>query len=246
MIVLAATCARHLARPRYEWSREFVIQSSFLLRRCALPFAFSAVFVSFAINMIAAGQAVKLLGAADRLGTFTGLSAMREFSFWVGGTMMAGVAGSAICADLASRRVREELDALSVLGVDINRALVLPRVLALTLMAPLLALWSDFFLILVPYLLGPPLFGITQASFVSSFQDVLVVDLYGHLIKLTICGAVIGVVCTYTGLRASGGPAGVARAVNQAVLVSFVSTWVIDLLFNTFLQGAFPSTQSVR
>jgi phospholipid/cholesterol/gamma-HCH transport system permease protein len=246
MLSLGWQAFRLLLNPPWDWVREFLLQCAFLLRHCALPFAVSTVFISFAINVIAAGQVIRLLGAQDRIATFAGTGGMRELSFWVAGTMLAGIAGSAVCADLGARRTRDELDALSVLGVNVMKALVLPRILAIMLMAPLLNLWTDLFMVGVPYVLVPGFLGASQASFAAAFSDIVAIDLYAHLIKITACGLVIGIICTYKGLHTSGGPAGVAKSVNQAVLVAFVSTWVLNLLFNTFLLAAFPATEAVR
>jgi len=81
----------------------------------------------------AGGNFLVLFGALDRLGGFFVLASIREFAPFVTAIVLAGVAGTAITADLGARKIREELDALQVLGVDPVKNLVVPRFLALML-----------------------------------------------------------------------------------------------------------------
>lgn len=243
---LAGRCGRALVTRPANWRAELIEQAAFVVTRCAVPLALCAAFISFATNVISIGSVAHVLGASDRLGAFTGIDALREFASWVTGMVLAGIAGTAICADLGARKVRDELDAMAVLGVDYYRALVLPRVLAITLVGPLMYLWAVAWSVIPVYVFGQSIAGFTAASFRASFSTLLTIDLYGGLIKVLLIGLVVGVVSCVKGLRATGGPAGVGRSVNEAVVLAFVATWVISLLFNAFLQSAFPSTQALR
>jgi hypothetical protein len=130
--------------------------------------------------------------------------------------VVAGVAGTAITADLGARKIREELDALQVLGVDPIKNLVVPRFLALMLITGLLDIYALVFGIsggiLTEILYNQPLGGF----FATLFSNASITDLWGSVIKCTLFGAIIAVVCSYKGMTASGGAAGVGRAVNQA------------------------------
>ena len=86
-----------------------------------------------------------LFGALDRLGGFFVLASIREFAPFVTAIVLAGVAGTAITADLGARKIREELDALQVLGVDPVKNLVVPRFLALMLVTGLFDIYAILF-----------------------------------------------------------------------------------------------------
>src|SRR5207249_9195065 len=131
-------------------------------------------------------------------------------------------------------------------AIDPYETLVLPRLIALTVMAPLLFLFGSVVSIGSGAIGGQLLVGYPMTTFIESFASYPLVDLLAALLKLTLIGFVVGVVCCYKVMSASGGPAGVGRAVNQAVVLAFVSTWVINLLTNTFFHAAFPQAQNIR
>ena len=135
--------------------------------------------------------------------------------------VVAGVAGTAITADLGARKIREELDALQVLGVDPIKNLVVPRVLALMVATALLDIFALVFGIaggiITMLLYNQPLGGFIA----TLFSNASITDLWGSVLMCSIFGATIAVVCAYKGMSASGGAAGVGRAVNQAVVISF-------------------------
>src|SRR5436190_14738350 len=144
MVTLFAAVVRRLLQWDFSWRREFVAQSAITVRRCLLPLAISAsAFIIGIVVFIVAGE-LRSFGALDRAGNGTALGATREFGTWITGLLVAGVAGTAICADLGARKVREELDALAVIGVDTTRSLVLPRFVALAAMTPVLFAWTAF------------------------------------------------------------------------------------------------------
>jgi phospholipid/cholesterol/gamma-HCH transport system permease protein len=118
--------------------------------------------------------------------------------------------------------------------------------LAITVMTPLLYLFGTIISITSGALAGQVLVGYPMATFLHSFATYPVVDLFAGLAKMTLIGFAIGVVCCFKGMNASGGPAGVGRAVNQAVVLAFTATWVLDLLINTFFLAAFPQAQNIR
>ena len=107
--------------------------------------AVSMVAVSFGAPGLQAANFLSLFGALDRLGGFFILASVREFAPFVSAIIVAGVAGTAITADLGARKIREELDALQVLGVDPIKNLVVPRFLALMLITGLLDVYAIIF-----------------------------------------------------------------------------------------------------
>ena len=120
-------------RPPYPYGGEFVQQFLFALRLCWFPLMISTIAFGYAAPGLQASNFLTLFGANDRLGGFFVLASIREFAPFVTAIVLAGVAGTAITADLGARKIREELDALQVLGVDPVKNLVVPRFLALML-----------------------------------------------------------------------------------------------------------------
>ena len=247
---LALAVLRAMVTPPFWWIPECVSETSIALRRCFLPalLAMTAFGVGLACDFF--GGIVKTLGIADRLGGGIGIGFLREPGVWVGIMILAGVAGSSMCADLGARKIREELEALKVLGVEEMRGLVLPRVIALTLTGPLLGTFTVFVAWASTYLAVPIAFHssiVTPAAFITTFKAfVSPLDLINFVIKLTVAGFLVGVVSCYKGITSKGGAEGVGRAVNEAVLISFFGVWMINILFNTMFLSLFPQVSILK
>lgn len=133
---------------------------------------------------------------------------------------------------------------MEVLGVDPIRTLVLPRVLALMIMTGLLDMLALAFGVLGGYIAAVPLLGANSASFFSSFfANATTTDIWGSVLKTSLFGLLVGVVCCYKGLRVAGGPIGVGRAVNQAVVIAFAAIWIFNAVFTAIMLGLNPDMQ---
>jgi phospholipid/cholesterol/gamma-HCH transport system permease protein len=85
------------------------------------------------------------------------------------------------------------------------------------------------------------------AGYLETFEiGFTAVDLFANIIKTVGFGFLIGLVCAFKGVRASGGPEGVGRAVNQAVVISFASLWIFNFAFNATYQALFPAATGLR
>ena len=126
MMILTGKTIWSALRPPYPYGGEFVSQFLFALRLCWFPLLISTVCICYAAPGLQAANFLTIFGALDRLGGFFVLGAVREIGPSVTAIVVAGVAGTAITADLGARKVREELDALQVLGVDPVKNLVVP------------------------------------------------------------------------------------------------------------------------
>src|SRR5215212_6747036 len=144
-MILTAKTIMSAARPPYPYGGELVGQFLFALQLCWFPMAISMVAVSFGAPGLQAADFLSLFGALDRLGGFFILASVREFAPFVSAIIVAGVAGTAITADLGARKIREELDALQVLGVDPIKNVVVPRFLALMLITGLFDIYALLF-----------------------------------------------------------------------------------------------------
>ncbi|MCW3040818.1 MAG: hypothetical protein JWM31_2723 [Solirubrobacterales bacterium] len=246
MLGLVWRCLRIWARNPLGPAAGVMRESAGIIRTTAIPLALCASFFDFGALAVLTLGVLERLGADDRYGFVTAIGGIREFNGWFSGMCVAGIAGTAICADLGSRRVREELDAMRTLAIDPEEVLVLPRMIAITFMTPVLFLFGSIVSIASGAIAGQILVGYPMTVFIHSFATYPVVDLLAALAKMTVIGFAIAVVCCFKGMNASGGPAGVGKAVNQAVVLAFTATWVLDLLVNTFFLAAFPSAQAIR
>ncbi|MDX8152977.1 ABC transporter permease [Patulibacter brassicae] len=232
-----------LTPPRGYW-RAAVVEMSLTVQRCVLPLAVVATVFVIGFGFFVLGGITEVLGASDREGGAVIVGLMREMAIWTTGMVFAGVAGSAMAADIGSRKAREELDALDVLGVDKIRMLVVPKVVAGALICPVLGMLCVLFLELANAVLAPGQFGYSrEVLFASTRGSLTALDIYGALIRFVIIGAMVAVVASYKGLTASGGTEGVGRAVNQTIVVSFALIWGFDAFFNLAYLSLFPDAQ---
>ena len=204
MMILTGKTIVSALRPPYPYGGEFVSQFLFALRLCWFPLLVSTVAFGYGAPGLQAANFLVLFGALDRLGGFFVFASIREFAPFVDAIVMAGVAGTAITADLGARKIREELDALQVLGVDPVKNLVVPRFLALMLVTGLFDIYALLFGIfggvVATLVNGAPL-GPFWATF---FTNASTTDLWGSVLKTTLFGAIIAIVCCYKGMTASG------------------------------------------
>jgi phospholipid/cholesterol/gamma-HCH transport system permease protein len=211
------------------------------LQRCWLACVISTTALCFSGPGLQGGGLYSLLGIPERLGSFLLMAAIREIAPWIVGMVIAGVMGTAMAADLGARRIREEFDALMVLGVDPVRSLVLPRIIAVSLMTGLFVLPGLIFGMLGGYFAAGPVFGANGAAYAGNFwSNATTVDMWGAVVKTLVYGLILSTVCCYKGMKAEGGPIGVGRSVNQAVVIAFVGIWIFNYVYTNILLGLNP------
>ncbi len=246
MMILTARTLVSAVKPPYPYGEEFIGQFLFALQLCWFPLLVSTVAFGFGAPGLQAANVFTLFGALDRLGGFFVLASIREFAPFVTAVVVAGVAGTAITADLGARKIREELDALQVLGVDPIKNLVVPRFLSLMLITGLLDIYALVFGIsggiLTEIVYNQPLGGF----FATLFSNASITDLWGSVIKCTLFGAIIAVVCCYKGMTATGGAAGVGRAVNQAVVIAILGVFSFNYVFTQTLLATHPEISVIK
>src|SRR6266516_5618102 len=246
MVILTGKTIVATIRPPYPYGGEFIGQFLFALQLCWFPMMISTIAFGFGAPGLQAANFLTLFGALDRLGGFFILASVREFAPFVTAVVVAGVAGTAITADLGARKIREELDALQVLGVDPIKNLVVPRFLALIVITGLL----DIFAIVFGLTAGIAAELLYRQSlggfFATLFANATVTDLWASVLMCTMFGAIIAVVCSYKGMSASGGAAGVGRAVNQAVVIALVAVFFFQFVITSILLATNPELQSIR
>ncbi len=246
VMILTGRTLMSAVRPPYPYGGEFVGQFMFALQLCWFPMMISTLAFGFGAPGLQAANFLSLFGALDRLGGFFILASVREFAPFVTAVVVAGVAGTAITADLGARKIREELDALQVLGVDPIKNLVVPRFLALMLITGLMDIYALIFGVIgglgAELLYNEPLGGF----FATLFNNASITDLWGSVLKTTLFGAIIAVVCSYKGMTASGGAEGVGRAVNEAVVIAFLGVFAFNYVFTQTLLATNPDLSVVK
>jgi len=247
MLTLARGAVRALVTPPFSWRGEFVDQAWTLARRASLPAAISAFGFGYGAPGVQGTLIAELLGDPTRVAAIVGPATVREQAVWITGMVVAGVAGTAICADLGARKVRDELDALETLALHPLKTLVAPRFLALGLMTPCLLMFAIVAATFGGYAAAVFTLGETSAGFFATFSSNFATpDLWGALAKTLIFGFFTAAVSCHLGMTVSGGPEGVGRAVNRMVVIAFVGIWVMNYVVTSFVLGAFPETQVLR
>jgi phospholipid/cholesterol/gamma-HCH transport system permease protein len=247
MGALAVKTLRIAARSPLRLLPQVITEGSTMFRRCLIPLAVSQTLWLWGFGVILFGTVVSTLGAVDRYPGGIWIAWLREVATWVSGMIFAGVAAGTVTADLGARKIREELDALAVLGVDRLRALVVPRVIAMTIAAPMLMLLSMVMVELANYVLTPRYLAVTPGVFKDSVTHVVLpIDLWAALLKNAVIGFFVGIVSCHKGLSCEGGTEGVGRAVNQAVVICFFGIWLFDSLFELGYLTLFPQTAVLR
>lgn len=245
---LAVKVFRLALTPPYPWWREAVKEMSLAFRRCALPLALSHSVYLIGFGIILFGGILTSLGIADRIGGTVYIIWSREIATWITAMIFAGVVGSAVTADLGARKIREELDAMSVLGVDKIATLVVPRVVAMSIAMPALAFISLLGVNLVNFAISPSYFGFSSGVYLDSLANIIQpTDIYFTMfLKNAIIGVFVGVVACYKGLSSAPGAEGVGRAVNQTVVITFFWIWLFDVVFNLAYFTVFPEVSVLR
>jgi len=247
MMLLLGQATRALLTPPFAWRAEFVSETFTAVKRSLIPVVVTTTVFGTGAPGLTGGNIVNVFGAIDRMGAFFVMACVREFAPWINGMVVAGVAGTAICADLGARKVREEIDALQALGVDPVATLVAPRLLALGLVTPALNLLATMGGIFGGWIATVVIFQDTHAGYISTFaSNFTLVDLIGSMLKTSLFGFIIAIVCCYKGMHVKGGPEGVGRAVNQAVVIAFAAIWAFNYMFNSTMLAAFPETGNLH
>jgi phospholipid/cholesterol/gamma-HCH transport system permease protein len=189
--------------------------------------------ISALIGMILALQSayqLRQFGATTLIADLVAISVTRELAPLLAAIVVAGRVGSAIAAELGTMRVSEEIDALTVMGIDPVSFLVVPRVLGLLLTLPCLTAFSDVLGILGGFAVASLGLGLAPFPYLRASLDALVLeDIFGGLLKAACFALVVALVGCQRGLSVRGGPEQVGRATTSAVVTSILLVIVVDL-----------------
>lgn len=213
---------------RFSWE-ECLLQAWFMVRVSLLPTILVAIPFGVIVSVQVGGVAQQI-GAASFSGAVNGIGVLRQGAPLVTSLMIAGAVGSAMCSDLGARTIREEVDALRVMGIDPVRRLVAPRLVAAVGVALLLNVVVAVTAIGTGYALNVGGGDVSSGTYLGSFVSFAAPsDLVLAELKAAVFGFIATVVAAHKGLGATGGPRGVAEAVNQAVVLSFILLALVNV-----------------
>ncbi len=225
-------------------TREFIQQAWFVASVTIVPTALVSIPFG-AVIALQLGTVARQIGAQSFTGSASVLAIVREASPIVCALLIAGAGGSAICADLGSRKIRDEIDAMEVLGISPVQRLVVPRVLACTLVAVALNGLVCVVGVAGGYFFNVVLQGGTPGAYLASFSALAQLpDLYAGELKAFLFGIIAAVVAAYKGLNAGGGPKGVGDAVNQSVVITFLLLFFVNFVVTAVYFQVVPAKGS--
>jgi len=230
---LAWEVLRALPRRPFQF-REFIQQCWFFASVTILPTALVAIPFGAVIAL--------QIGAQSFTGAASALAIVQQASPLITALLVAGAGGSAMCADIGARKIREEIDALEVLGVSPVQRLIVPRVLAAMVVAVLLNGLVSVVGTMGGYFFNVIMQGGTPGAYLASFNALAQLpDLWISEIKAVLYGFVAGVIAAYRGLNPKAGPKGVGDAVNQAVVITFLLLFLINVVLTGIYLRIVPS-----
>ncbi len=188
----------------------------------------------FSTGLVLAAQSFFQLsdkGLAGTTGLMVGKAMMTELGPVLTAFMVTGRVGAAMCAELGTMRVTEQIDALETMAINPHRYLIAPRFLAGILMMPLLTIFSIFMGIFGGYLISVFYFGMPPTAYFDPMPVYITnFDLLTGVAKATVFGVLIVTISCYKGLMTSGGAEGVGRATTTSVVVCYTYILIANFL----------------
>ncbi|MCU1356459.1 MAG: hypothetical protein JWM89_1877 [Acidimicrobiales bacterium] len=219
---------------------EFLDQCWFIAKVTTVP----VILISIPFGMVISlqvGALIRQLGADAHLGSALVLAVVREQAPIATALLIAGAGGSAMCADIGARKIRDELDAMEVMSINPIQRVVMPRVLAATVIGILLDAVVSAAGLAGGWFFATQVLHISSSSFFASFNELSQLpDLWMALVKAGIFGFIAGVVACYKGLSCKGGPKGVGDAVNQAVVITFALLFFVNFVLTAIYFNFVP------
>lgn len=221
--------------------REFIRQIHFVGVGSLAVIFFTAASTGMVLGL-QGYYSLNKFGAEGMLGSAVSLTLIMELGPVLTALMVAGRAGSAMCAELGIMRITEQIDALECMAVDPFRYLITPKFLATLISVPLLTVMFDVVGIVGGYIAGVSLMGVNPGSYMESMRtSVTNHDLQLGIIKSFVFGLLVVWICTGRGyfvreIRGAGfGAESVSRVTTQAVVLSSISVLVFDYLLTSVL-----------
>ena len=182
------------------------------------------------------GQILDLFGARSVVGSLVSASMVKELGPVLTALMVTGRVGSGIAAELGSMMVTKQISALRALGTDPVRKLVVPRVLAGTIMLPVLTVISDAVGLVGAWIIAMGQLKVASSVFWNNaVQGLYIQDVWMGILKPLVLGFVLVTIGCHVGMRTKGGTQGVGRATTSAVVAGSVAVLAVDFLMTKLL-----------
>ncbi|ETD31381.1 ABC transporter permease [Williamsia sp. D3] len=221
--------------------REVLEQMWKLFKVTALPALLMAVPIGAEVS-VQVGGVMDQVGANSLAGAASGLGVVGQGAPMAAGLLMSGAAASAIASDLGARAIREEIEAMRVMGINPVQRLVVPRFIAMVAISPALCIMIIAAGVGAGLTISANVNGVVPASFWQSFGAFATpVDLVFSVVKTLIFAVIVVVIASLRGLEAKGGPKGVANAVNASVVLSVFCIFMTNLLVSQLQTMFFPA-----
>lgn len=216
-------------KPRYEFAEFF--RQCYVIGYNSLPLVGLTGFIMGLVLTMQLRPSMVDYGVESQLPAIVGIAIVREVGPVITALIFAGKIGSSIGAELGSMKVTEQIDAMEVSGTNPFKYLVVTRVLAATVMMPVLSTLSDAISLYGSYL-GVNIRGQTSFQFfwTEVFDNLAFYDVLPAFFKTFFFGFAVGIIGCYKGYNSNKGTEGVGRSANSAVVVSSVMIFVLDLL----------------
>jgi phospholipid/cholesterol/gamma-HCH transport system permease protein len=201
----------------------------------------TGMFVGLVLAIQAYDQ-LESAGFADRMGALLNVTLVKELGPVLAAVMLAGRVGGAFAAELGTMNVTEQIDALRVMGTDPVRYLVVPRVLACTLLCPVLTLFADLMGSLSGAWVAVTMKGLPWEPYQYFTADAIELwDVGVGFVKSVVFGAIIGLVACYKGFHCRAGAEGVGQACTEAFVAIFITILVTDFFLATMFMGLYQA-----
>jgi phospholipid/cholesterol/gamma-HCH transport system permease protein len=223
-----------------DWFKEYIDQCWFIAKVTSLP----VILISIPFGMVIAlhvGSFNRQLGAQSATGAAMVLAIVREAAPVAAAIMIAGAGGSAMTADLGSRKIRDEIAAMEVMGVNPVHRLVTPRLWAAATVGVMLVSLVSVAGLAGGYFFNVIVQGTTAGAYFSGFTQLAqLADLWSAMAKAFVFGGIAAMVACYKGLYCKAGPKGVGEAVNQAVVVTFILIFFANFVMTSLYFSLVP------
>lgn len=230
---------KEVFRKPYEF-QEFLKQCFYIGNRSLFLVTVTGLIIGLVFTL-QTRPTLQEFGAVSMIPAMVSISIIREIGPIITGLICTGKVGSGIGAEIGSMRVTEQIDAMEVSGTNPFKYLVITRILATTMMLPVLVMYSDFIAIFGSYLVETTKGNVTFTLYFNQvFNALEFSDLIPATIKSFFFGFAIGLVGCFKGYYCNKGTEGVGIAANSAVVYSSVFLFIIDfiavLITNIFVQ----------
>ncbi|MBP7654802.1 ABC transporter permease [Candidatus Dependentiae bacterium] len=225
---------KDIMKSMYNFKKRSVLIKNNIIRM-GVESTIITIVMSFFIGVVLAlqtGYQLSKFNLTNLLGAIVGLSLLKELAPVQAAVLIAGKVGSSITAELGSMKVSEEIDAIHIMGIDVNNYLIMPRFIGCTISTLILVIYTDFVGFLGGAFISNIYYNVGFENFLDSFVSFVDnIDIISNLLKAFIFGLLISLISCYFGIRTTGGSEEVGKSTTVTVVVSFM----VILIANFFL-----------